>query len=402
MGAFYDCTGLNSINIPNAVTSIGEYAFYGCSNLNSIDIPNSVISIGESAFSDCSALKSVTLPNNIKLIDNFTFLNCTSLESIEIPESVTRIEYAAFGYDSALSSISIPNSVTYIGAQAFDTCSALTSLTIPESVKHIGNYAFVRCSGLKSIFIPGSNTMFENETFNNCTGLQSVTVKNINSWARNIFQSNGANPLYYAKNLYVGEGENPVRNIVIEGEEPIGNYSFAGSNCRKVRVKDGAPIGEGAFYECSELTDVCLNSSYIDSEAFLYSPAIQNVYVPLETPPTTNIYVFDDEVYKTANLYVPYNVILDYKNSSFCWWQFSNILESDFANIETMFAPDYDNGTSRIETIDYNSDESYGDSASHNVFTLQGVCVKRNAGVDDLKTLKKGLYIIDGKKVVVK
>ena len=51
--AFWNCSGLTSINIPSSVTSIGDLAFKGCSGLTSIDIPSSVTSIGDNAFMYC-------------------------------------------------------------------------------------------------------------------------------------------------------------------------------------------------------------------------------------------------------------------------------------------------------------------------------------------------------------
>ena len=71
--AFYGCSGLTSVSIPNSVTEIGNYAFDGCSGLTSVTIPNSVTKIGESAFRECSGLTSVTIPNNVTEIGSFTF-----------------------------------------------------------------------------------------------------------------------------------------------------------------------------------------------------------------------------------------------------------------------------------------------------------------------------------------
>ena len=80
--AFYDCTGLTSVTIPNSVTSIGNSAFSGCTGLTSIEIPNSVTSIGSYAFYECTGLTSVTIPNSVTSIGGWTFAYCSSLASI--------------------------------------------------------------------------------------------------------------------------------------------------------------------------------------------------------------------------------------------------------------------------------------------------------------------------------
>ena len=111
---------------------IYNYAFYHCSSLTSITIPNGVTSIGYKAFSYCNGLTSVTIPNSVKSIGDYAFSGC-----------------------NGLTSVTIPNGVTSIGDYAFSGCSALTSITIPNSVKSIGNYAFQYC-GLTSITFNGT------------------------------------------------------------------------------------------------------------------------------------------------------------------------------------------------------------------------------------------------------
>ena len=71
--AFYECSSLTSVTIPNSVTSIGNYAFYNCSRLTSVTIPNSVTSIGSGAFSLCTDLTSVTIPSSVTSIGDGAF-----------------------------------------------------------------------------------------------------------------------------------------------------------------------------------------------------------------------------------------------------------------------------------------------------------------------------------------
>lgn len=137
--------------IPNSVTSIEDDAFRACSGLTSITIPNSVTSIGFYAFVGCSDLKSVTIPNSVTYIGWGSFANCSSLTSITIPNSVTSIDREAFYGCSGLTSIEIPESVLSIQEMAFANCTGLTSITIPASVSGFHDYVFAGCTGLKSI-----------------------------------------------------------------------------------------------------------------------------------------------------------------------------------------------------------------------------------------------------------
>ena len=189
--AFYGCSGLTSIAIPDSVTSIGSNAFYGCYKL--VEVYNksklnivagssgngyvayyaknvytqeggSKLTTDENGFVFCydgatgylvgytGDKTKLVLPegfiayNGVQVntyeINRFAFYNCSGLTSITIPDSVTSIGYAAFYNCSGLTSITIPNGVTIIGSDAFYGCSGLTSITIPDSVTSIGSSAF--------------------------------------------------------------------------------------------------------------------------------------------------------------------------------------------------------------------------------------------------------------------
>ncbi len=151
-GAFYGCSGLTSINIPNSITTISDYAFNYCTALTSINIPNSVTKICAFAFSNCTALTSINIPNSVTKICEFAFEDCSALTSINIPYSVTDIDQGVFSFCHALTSVNVPNSVTSIGTQAFYHCSALTSINIPNSVTKIYSGAFGNCSSLNEVY----------------------------------------------------------------------------------------------------------------------------------------------------------------------------------------------------------------------------------------------------------
>ena len=149
--AFLGCSGLTTINIPDGVTSIGGGAFESCSNLTSVNLPNSVTSIADNVFQGCSLLTSIVIPEGVTSIANCLFYGCSSLNSVNIPNNVTTIGYYAFRGCRSLTSITIPNPVTGIGGGAFDGCSNLTSIIIPSKVSSIGSWTFSGCSGLTSI-----------------------------------------------------------------------------------------------------------------------------------------------------------------------------------------------------------------------------------------------------------
>ena len=140
------------------VTCIGEYAFYYCSNLASIEIPNGVTSIGGHALQKCTSLTSVTIPNGVTSIGSYTFNDCTSLTSITIPNGVTSIGGSAFQSCTSLTSITISNSVTSIGDAAFYNCQRLASVTVKATTPPtLGNNVFYVTHANLAIYVPAES-----------------------------------------------------------------------------------------------------------------------------------------------------------------------------------------------------------------------------------------------------
>lgn len=172
--AFYDCSSLTSVTIPNSVTSIGDRAFCSCIKLLSVSIPNSVLCIGELAFAHCYDLTSITIPGSVTTIKSCAFMSCYNITSITIPNGVTTIEDNLFLGCTGLTSVFIPDSITSIKYGAFESCSSLTSVTIPNNVTSIGEDAFRGCASLVSLTIGSGVTTIGDYAFASCKKLSDV------------------------------------------------------------------------------------------------------------------------------------------------------------------------------------------------------------------------------------
>lgn len=367
--AFYN-SAIESLTFaePSQLNTIGKSVFGDCAKLKSVTLPNSLTEIGPSAFDYCKSLETIQFPDNIKGIDNFAFSGCKFksinippsceylgygafynnknlqemiisdgekplsmipqigdeyysfdigtpkyvyigrkikqeevegkklshtaflyTQTIEIGEGITEIENGAFQFSYSLQTVILPESLITIGEDAFYYCKKLTSVTLPLSLQEIGANAFYQ-TGLLNISIPASINRIGERAF---SGLINIVIET------------GNNPLYLggsidAENIYVGrnlEGYAPKdeesggwRSIYCDNLE-IGNridqlpnsafyYNY---RLKSVKLPDTIlSIGEYAFGRCENLTSINIPKRLrtLGAYAFIECPNIESLTLP--------------------------------------------------------------------------------------------------------------------------
>lgn len=172
---FGKCTGLKKVTLKNGVRSIGEDAFRDCSSLEGVIFENTVLEkISDGAFWGCSALSSIALPDSVTEIERNAFFE-TGLRNIQLPEKLTLIGGGAFCNCKNLKQVQLPPQLKELGEGAFFNCENLTQIQLPAQLNKLGTDAFRNCTSLDKIDIPAGLTQIEPDTFCN-TGLTSVTL----------------------------------------------------------------------------------------------------------------------------------------------------------------------------------------------------------------------------------
>ncbi|WP_214658725.1 leucine-rich repeat protein [Candidatus Formimonas warabiya] len=309
--AFSNCGSLVSVTLPKnaAFTAIPEKLFSGDGKLKTTNMASltHLESIGSQAFFD-SGIESMTIPNSVTSIGDRAFEACRALESVTLPENAafTAIPDHLFGECEALQSLMIPESVTSIGADALNGCYALAAITvdedntvfsskdgvlynadkttlvchpagrsggldIPDSVTEIGDYAFLDSAHLTDVMIPDGVRIIGEGAFFNCINTvfeEPVIPDSVTSIGAYAFESC----------CRLGEITIP------EGIAAIGAYTFYGcTDLSEIALPESlTSIGEGAFMACDGLGDVTIPEEVtsLGANAFSFCTGLGDVIIP--------------------------------------------------------------------------------------------------------------------------
>ena len=222
---------------------------------------------------------------------------------------------------------------------------SVKQVIIGDGVTTIGDWAFSYCRALTSITIPNSVTTIGDNAFESCSSLTSITIPN--------------------------------------SVTTIGDYAF--SYCRaltSVIISNSVTtIGERTFANCYSLTSVTIPSSVtrIEDGAFSDCGNVKQITSEAVTPPYCSRYAFDGVNRNECKLFVPKNSIDTYKRA-YVWWHFF-LIEGTTTGIKN-------NIYNKIDNVD--------------VYTIDGVKRLSKANVNEINALPKGIYIINGKKIIIK
>ena len=267
LGTFQNCTSLESVVLPDAISSLPALCFDGCSSLTNVDLPSGITSVPNYCFRGCSKLAEIELPSGVKTIGNTAFQNCSGLAAIDFPASLTSIDYSAFSGCSALLTVSLADGVS-IEASVFQNCSSLKSVVLPNGITSIPNNCFNGCSSLESIALSSGVTSIGSSAFSGCSKLAEIELPSgVKTIGNTAFQNcSGLAAIDFPASL-----------------TSIDYSAFSGcSALLTVSLADGVSIGNSVFQNCSALKSVVLPSglTFIPASCFSGCSALTTITWP--------------------------------------------------------------------------------------------------------------------------
>ena len=357
--AFRYAQNLETVEMPNTVTMIGDGALFSCPKLRSVKISSSVKTIGTGNFKDCAMLEELWVdpentvydtrdscnaliktstnelivacnnsfvPATVETIANNAFYNLGGIKTITIPSSVTNVGYEAFAYCTGLEHLSIESPLESLGIGAFECCHLLRDVQLCEGLKEISYGCFEDCHSLGTINFPQSLTVIDSCAFRNCYSLTSIEPGDN-------LERIGANA--FADCTSLKEAKIP------DSVKKLGNRAFYDCyNLLSAYVGEGVTsLGHDIFLGCSKLeklTIMCKNADYICE----YEP-VRRLYLGEKVesikglkidPGLVQCYaaeppVCDDNTFENyyGRLYVPEESVEAYSSAPY-WENFSDIV----------------------------------------------------------------------------
>ncbi|MBO5370201.1 MAG: leucine-rich repeat domain-containing protein, partial [Clostridia bacterium] len=336
--AFYGCSRMTEISLPDTLKTIGDSAFMECCSLKEITIPYGVTHIGYQAFDGCDALEAIytdsentmyssdengvlfnkekttlekypagsktaeyAVADGVAYISSCAFADCGNLTHISLSDSVTEIGEYAFSECGSLTTVSLGKGITDIGAHAFENCVNITGITIPDSAKTIGEGAFAGCDGMNIVNIGNGIASIGENAFDGCVNIAEVYYNGYKEQWSTVSVEAGNESLTGAVIHFARPGGVCGESLtwelaedgtlIISGTGAMTNWSSAASlpwyeyisEITSVEIKEGVTsIGHYAFCAHNKLKSISIADSVtsIGNSSFNSCTSLKNIVIP--------------------------------------------------------------------------------------------------------------------------
>lgn len=352
--AFLNCKSFTALLLPDEFTTMGESAFEDCIKLTVAKLGKSLTAVPARAFYGCKSLITATFEDGTDLIEmgygasnkeyglfrdcpieslylgrwlsystkdntgndapnRAPFCHIPTLNNLTIGKNVGVIDKFMFSYCTGLEDVFLPDNITSVGMWGFRGCTSLKSVRLSQNLSQIADYGFSECSSLDNVVFPASMTSVADNSFSNCTSLRKLDLgSSLKIIGPSAFQ-----------NCTALKGVDMPKTL-----EGLGVESFAGcTSLPYVEVKGEVPsVGKQAFQGCTGLTWISLseNISSLGENSFEGCSNIKYVKSYATSPVPTGLVNFPEEVVANGTLFVPANVINNYKRSA-TWRKWGSI-----------------------------------------------------------------------------
>ena len=300
--AFYGCTGLQAVDL-GSVADVQERTFYGCTSLYYLVASAALTTIGNYAFAQ-TALESLEIPDSVTYLGERAFYNCDSLQTVTLGNGLTQSGYEAFYSCDNLTEVTFGSGLKDISLYSFKGCRSLKTVRFPDTLQQIFAYAFEDCTGLTDVYIGSGITNIASKAFSNCSGIKNVWYRGTKAqWTDLGVYGTGNYENGYLLNasrhyLMGTHGDNISWDISFDGTltvSGIGPMAEIGQQpswyddfdvlpfVKKLVVEEGiTTLSEGAFYCLYKMEQASLPETLITIGygAFEFCESLQSITLP--------------------------------------------------------------------------------------------------------------------------
>lgn len=439
--AFYDCTALVEVTVSPVLSFSGKSSFSGCSSLEKVTIhdiaswcditfaanTSNPLNYAEHLFIGDEEVTRLDIPDDITEIKNYAFIRATGIKELNLPATVTSIGEMAF-YTSCVASVELPVGLTSMGTWAF-AMTDLSEIKIPHTLTEIPNYAFAFCYRLTDVSLPTTLTSIGTAAFSSCQILRSINLPaSLKTIGNNSFYNTLiSDPVIPSGSIGTSAfDECPLTSVTLgSAVTTVGNYSFdlAGAIENVYVAAIEPPTATDAVFSAYEAAlsvpaasknryaEAACWSRFTDVRELVEPNEIEITSAPESSPRPGDTFTLGT-ILRPADTTIP-TVVWSSSNPDLATVDtYGNVTVAQTADTEPatcdiVASTLYASGPTATYTLSFNQDgidnvRFEKPAYPCDVYNLQGIPVLRDATPDDIDKLAPGLYIVGGKKIVIR